>query len=123
MIVKLRLELSNEERSYLAAATGGTHPVTRKEVTDLVNDFIKEKSSDQHHQDNAPAPKEADGPNREGRAEGASIVLGGFSPSRGDEDYLAQPSNAEIAAACSRLLDDTALIENFAWTTIERNRK
>ena len=46
-----------------------------------------------------------------------------FVPSRGDEDYLAQPRDPGIAAACSRILDDTALIETFAWETIERNRK
>jgi hypothetical protein len=44
-------------------------------------------------------------------------------PSRGDEDYLTQPKDPDIAAACHRILDDTALIEQFAWDTIERNRK
>ena len=46
-----------------------------------------------------------------------------FIPSRGDEDYLTQPKDPAIAAACHRILDDTALIEQFAWNTIERNRK
>jgi hypothetical protein len=46
-----------------------------------------------------------------------------FTPSRGDEDYLTQPKSTDISAACRRILSATELIEEFAWNTIERNRK
>jgi hypothetical protein len=46
-----------------------------------------------------------------------------FVPSRGDEPYLSQPRDPGIAEACTQILDAAKLIEDFAWETVERNRK
>ena len=115
----IHIELSDKERSDLAIRIHRDPDtkvlVTRKEVVEHVQNFIAQELK------NIQEPVPEMGTNIPKPDEEIGIV--GFTPSRGDEDYLAQPKDVEIAAACSRILDDTAFIEAFAWETVERNRK
>ena len=151
MITNIRLELSDVERNDLAKRIyrdpNTKVLVTRKEVTELVNALVNdevtkgwESTTDDRgpelREDNDQSTKADPGSERSGDGDsgqrrnggGAQRVSrdadpSGFTPSRGDEDYLASPTDTGIAAACSRILDDAALIEQFAWDTVERNRK
>ena len=135
----IHLELSDEERSDLAKLLDRNpctnRLVTRKEVTELtqtlVNDVLKRGLREDNGQ-TTEVNSEPEGPSdgdsgQRGDGGGGSSVSDDpdtrFIPSRGDEGYLAKPSDPGVAAACSRILDDAALIEQFAWDTIERNRK
>jgi hypothetical protein len=113
----IHLELSDEERNDLAARIrrdpDTTLYATRKEITEHVLDFINQEIKNARVQETQATPCKPE-PKKQAAA---------FIPSRGDEDYLTQPKDPDIAAACHRILDDTALIEQFAWDTIERNRK
>lgn len=151
MMTIIHLELSDEARNDLARRLDRTDTarlVTRKEVIELVHvaieneikygqdadspesgtvdHLLKEgyaydhKKSEEVHRD----PLGVRRPNCKIDPERPDIVFPtSFKPSRGDEDYLTQPKYAEIAAACHRILDDTALIDRFVWENIERNRK
>ncbi|KKK48956.1 hypothetical protein LCGC14_3139910, partial [marine sediment metagenome] len=39
----------------------------------------------------------------------------GFVPSRGDEPYIHRPKDRELAAACTRVLNDLEFIEERVW--------
>jgi hypothetical protein len=145
----IHVELSDLDRNDLAKRINRDPNckdlVTRKEVTDLVHALIQDEmrndawsvvdikeNEDGQSTKAEPEPEgKGDGtPRQRGERGGTRSVsddfdpgIVGFTPSRGDEDYLAQPTFPEIAAACTRILDDTALIEGFAWDTVERNRR
>jgi len=143
----IHLELSDLERNDLAKRIDRNQDtkrlVTRKEVTELVLALIDDEMRDDHWNtvdikekirgettEARPAAKTTDhgdpGQRRErGRDKRVphDMPTGGFSPSRGDEDYLTQPRDPDIAAACRSIIDATTLINEFAWETIERNRK
>ena len=132
----IHITLSDEARNDLAKRIDRkdtTRLVTRKEVTELVNalvDYEIERGYEDDQSTEAGTSSEApsDGDSGERRERGGSERVPDdaappFVPSRGDEDYLSQPTDPGIAAACSRILDDAALIEKFAWDTVERNRK
>ena len=147
MITNIRLELSDSDRNDLARRLDRTDTarlVTRKEIIELVHvaieneikygqdadspesgtvdHLLKEgyaydhKKSEEVHRD----PLGVRRPNC--KIDPKPERTGDFTPSRGDEDYLAQPTDPGLAAACSRILDDTTLTQDFAWDTIERNR-
>ena len=136
----VHIELSDLDRNDLAKRIDRNQAtkrlVTRKEVTDLMHSLVNNEIIEGRYQDGCEdteaepepeTPSDADSGQR-GIGRGTQRVSrdadpSGFTPSRGDEDYLTSPSDPGIAAACSRILDDTALIENFAWDTVERNRK
>jgi hypothetical protein len=128
----IHLELNDLERNDLAKRIDREDTkrlVTRKEVTDLVNALVQDEvtqgwestTDDRGPQKNAPPTcEQIQGPEWKPPAAAGGQI---FIPSRGDEDYLTQPKDPGVAAACSRILDDTKLIEEFAWNTIERIRK
>jgi len=124
----VHITLSDEDRSDLAKRIhrdpDTKHLVTRKEVTETVHALIQREIEDGREPEGHWTDEPEDGPVPDDacRAED-TIGIGTFVASRGDEDYLAEPKDPGIAAACSRILDDTALIEQFAWDTVERNRK
>jgi len=94
---------------------------TRKEVIEHVQNFISQEIKDGREQVEEDEGLLFEEPRV--NVMGSEDFTGAtWEPSRGDEDYLAQPKDPGIAAACSRILDDTALIEAFAWDTVERNR-
>lgn len=150
MITNIRLELSDVERNDLARRIdrdpATKRLVTRKEVTELVNALVDDEvtkgwesttddrgpelreDNDQSTKANPSSKESGDGDRGQRRNGGGAGSVSddassGFVPSRGDEPYLSQPKDPGIAAACSRILDDAALIEQFAWDTIERNRR
>lgn len=121
MKTNVGIETTDEERKLIGEALGLKRKVSRKELREEIDNHVQSliagaavvkvpvEAAERILKDE-PSP-ERDRSVRE------------FVPSRGDEDYLAQPKDPGIAAACSRILDDVALIEQFAWDTIERNRK
>jgi hypothetical protein len=121
----VHIELSDEERR----AIGLGNLVTRKQVTELVNNFIQEKIRGETTEARTETESTDHGDPGQRRERGGDKRLphdmpaNGFSPSRGDEDYLTQPRDKDIAAACRSIIDATTLINEFAWETIERNRK
>jgi len=119
----IHLTLSDSDRSDLAKRIyrdpNTKVLVTRKEVTETVLALIQQEIEDGRDQEEEGSVRRAEQEEKEVQPD----VQPGFVASRGDEDYLAQPKDAGVAAACSRILDDTALIEAFAWDTVERNRK
>jgi len=132
----VHIELSDEARNDLAKRIDRkdtTRLVTRKEVTELVNalvDYEIERGyeDDQSTEAGTSSETPSDGDSGQRRDGGGAQRVPDdaappFVPSRGDEDYLSQPRDPGIAAACSRILDDAALIEQFAWETIEKNRR
>ena len=136
----VHVELSDKERSDLAKLLDDNsctkRLVTRKEVTELTQSLVRDVLNKGLRKENDQSTKTEPDTEEAGDADSGQRRDGGghrrlpdhvpakaFVPSRGDEPYLAQPKNTEIAAACSRILDDAALIESFAWATIERNRK
>ena len=141
----VHIELSDEERNDLAKRIYRDADtkvlVTRKEVTELVLALVqqevnegreqefeefREELSDatEQLQERTGSDKVCPGTGKRSDAGGHPEEIGiAFAPSRGDEGYLAQPKDPGLAAACSRILDDAKLIENFAWDTIERNRR
>jgi len=118
----IHLTLSDSDRSDLAKRIyrdpNTKVLVTRKEVTETVLALIQQEIEDGRDQEEEGSVRRAEQEEKEVQPD----VQPGFVASRGDEDYLAQPKDAGVAAACSRILDDTALIEAFAWDTVERNR-
>ena len=125
----VHIELSDLDRNDLAKRIDRedtSRLVTRKEVTELVLALIQQEIEDGRNQEEERGDERHVDPDEpEIKLEGGvpEAHTPAFIPSRGDEDYLTQPKDPGIAAACSRILDDTALIEQFAWDTIERNRK
>lgn len=121
----VHIELSDEERR----AIGLGNLVTRKQVTELVNNFIQEKIRGEATETGTRTKTTDHGDPGQRRERGGDkriphdMPSTGFSPSRGDEDYLTQPRDKDIAAACRSIIDATTLINEFAWETIERNRK
>jgi len=114
----IHVETTDEER----VAIGKGKPVTRKDITDMVNKFIQERING-HDEEVQPVQRSDDQRSPLPRAGLPKQSNAEFIPSRGDEPYLSQPTDPGIAAACSRILDDTALIQAYAWDTVERNRK
>ena len=126
----IHITLSDVERNDLARRIDRNPDtkrlVTRKEVTEYTLALIAQEISDGQDIEVETAPKISSAGASERREEVERVphdAAPEFVPSRGDEAYLAQPRDPGIAAACSRILDDTALIEQFAWDTVERNRK
>jgi len=132
----IHITLSDVERNDLARRIDRNPDtkrlVTRKEVTELVLALLQQEMEDGRDQsiEVDPEPeRQSNGDSGQRRNGGGAQRVSrdadpsGFTPSRGDEDYLASPTDPGIAAACSRILDDAALIEQFAWDTVERNRK
>jgi hypothetical protein len=118
------LETTDEERTVLAASLGQSQMVSRKQVTQLVTDYI----------DRLKSGLISDEAEIESEKETAAIVartversedhnIRPFVPSRGDEPYLCKPESRELAAVCSQVLDGLEFIEAFTWETVERNRK
>lgn len=141
----VHIELSDEDRSDLAKRLRrdplNKGLITRTEIKELVHNFINQEIQDGCNQEVQPVRRSDDQRSplpRDGVSEHAifaakkklddqpipeNVGFTPFVPSRGDEDYLTQPKDPGVAAACRRILDDTAIIEQFAWETIERNRK
>ena len=126
----VHIQLSDGDRNDLARRLERRDTkrlVTRKEVIEHVQNFISQELKDARYETQedpdliTPTPEEPPLLPPTTRDEEEPVVSR-FLASRGDEDYLAQPKDADIAAACSRILDDAALIEQFAWDTVERNR-
>lgn len=115
MKTNIGIETTDEERNRLYRVWNddpeSTKMVSRKDITARVLTHIEEELAQSEETKATPCEQE---PETKGET---------FVPSRGDEPYLAQPKDPGIAAACGRILDDTAIIERFAWDTIERNRK
>jgi hypothetical protein len=123
MNTNIKIVTTDEERTAIAKNTGNpAKMVSRKDINVLVEGFIRGLIEGSEEAESTPDPA----PERIAEAKPKAIgdqSIRGFVPSRGDEDYIAQPTDPGIAAACSRILDDVALIEEFAWNTVERNRK
>lgn len=122
IVSNIRLDIPNSRISKLAQRVNGDSWMTRKQVRDwveeMVNEFIDGSEEAEPGTDEAADEVAEDIP----KADGDRSVRG-FVPSRGDEDYLTQPKIPGISAACSRILDDTAIIEKLTWEAIEANRK
>lgn len=129
----IHLDITDEERTLIAATLGLSQMVSRKQVTLLVvehiaglmlgptsNDDNESKIDGKTEPESARKTEDvaADKPARN-RDQGVSA----FVPSRGDEAYLCRPSSTELAAVCSQILDGLEFIEAFTWETVERNRK
>jgi len=121
MNTNLAIPLTNEERAQIGKILGLGHMITRKELREAIQRHVKyliegkeiELATDEEVEEvTGIKPK----------ARGDRDVCG-FVPSRGDEAYLTRPRDPELAATCSRILDDVAIVEAFAWETIERNSK
>lgn len=121
MKTNIGIETSDEQRLNIGKRLGHDRMVSRKELREEVERHVYLLGSDAEIISVA-SEKTQEAP-REETTTGRDSSISGFVPSRGDEDYLTQPKDKDIAAACSRILDDAALIEQFAWDTIERNRK
>lgn len=127
MNTNIKISLNDEDRALMLAWTGRKGLISRKQLNELVLGLIegiKDGTLRPIGEEARPVAEAA--PERTAEARPETVGDRGvreFVPSRGDEDYLTQPKDAGIAAACSRILDDTALIETFAWETIERNSK
>jgi len=131
----VHIDLGDAERNLIATyleRKETTRMVSRKEVTELVqqhiNDIVCQADAGEYDDQSietveVSSEKAATTGGRGERDAGRPDSVLGFVPSRGDEDYLSQPKDIGVAAACSRILDDAALIEQFAWDTVERNRK
>lgn len=145
----IHLVLSDEERNDLAKRIDREDTkrlVTRKEVLEHVFNFIAQEiidgrdddydQSEPEHAatDNTTRPaterSDSDGPKHvpafvpsRGDEERHTEPVPKFDPSRGDEPYLACPKDTELAAACTRVLDDCALIQARVWDAVEHNRR
>jgi len=137
----VHIELSDEDRNDLAKRLSRNpadkHLVSRKEVTEFVHSLIHQEIEDGRNQEKEDAVEQtSDGKLRRSSGQerpsgddpaapdmGRLSQVAAFVASRGDEEYLAQPKDPGIAAACSRILDDTALIDAFVWETVDKNRK
>lgn len=121
MITNIRVETSDEERQKIGKTLGLGRMVTRKDLKEAIDRHVKylvspgEVDGAGHKK---TVPSAADEPDTR-----STEPVRRFVPSRGDEPYIAQPKDSGIADACSRILDAAELIQNFAWDTIERNRK
>jgi len=107
----IHLELTDEQRALFNNTLCKKGLVSRKEVIAWVEDAVHRLLSAQeiNNEHNEEEPTTAKPP--------------AFIPSRGDEAYLTRPADTGLAATCSRILDDVAVVEAFAWETIERNKK
>lgn len=112
----IHLETSDEERLSIAASLGLTQMVSRKQVTQLVIDHLKDLAS-------GVTSDEPSGAGPTEHVVSAARAAENFTPSRGDEPYLYRPQDSELAAKCSAVLDGLEYIENYAWNTLERNRQ
>lgn len=128
MKVIVHLTLTDNERGIFNAALCKKGMASRKDVhkwvTDAVNRLLEMQERNNEPAEIDPlADETVQAPDPIEPSTGRSRDIPGFMPSRGDEPYLYKAQNADIAAACSRILDDSELIRNFAWETLERNRK
>ncbi len=130
----VHINLGDADRNLIATyleRKKTTRMASRKEVNDLVQqhitDIICQADAGEYDDDSRIEQRTIhdEVPSKQGqpRESGDDSSPQAFAPSRGDEDYLAQPKDTDIAAACSRILDDASLINAFAWDTVERNRK
>ncbi|GAF68892.1 unnamed protein product [marine sediment metagenome] len=127
MNTNIKISLNDLDRAKLLAWTGRTGLISRKDLTLLVLGLIEGIKDGTlkpiSYEAIVESDESAEGPLEDEPETSGDRGFRGFVPSRGDEDYLTQPKDPGIAAACSRILDDTALIEKLTWETIERNRK
>ena len=130
MKVNLGIELSDEQRALFNNALCKKGRVSRKEVRSWVEEALERLLTTQeiNNEPDTPEPdSHADASVEEAAAEQSEYGRGQripqFVPSRGDEPYLYQPKDPELAAACSAVLDGLERIEEHAWATLEGNRK
>ena len=129
MITNIRLELSDLARNDLAKRLDRDpvtkRLVTRKEVTELVEALINDEAR-KGWQDEEVQPVQRDDDQRSAvpraRMPEQSFTEAAFVPSRGDEPYLYKPSDPELAAKLSALLDDSRAFEEYVWKQLEANR-
>ena len=112
----VHIELNDKDRAKIGKMLGLGHMVTRKELTEAVERHVEYLIKGKVEEDAVFAAKKI-----LDEKEIPKDVK--FTPSRGDEAYLTRPKDPELAATCSRILDDVAIVEAFVWETIERNRK
>lgn len=123
MKVIVHLELADADRIRLYQAINGnalTRMVSRKDVTLFVLEKINEAIEGKAEPDPGPAlvTNGAQQPEESGGG-----CLPEFVPSRGDESYLYQGEDEELAAQCSRFLDSIEYFQQYTWKQLERNRR
>ena len=121
MITNIRLDTSDKERNliamYLERDAKTTRMVSRKELTELVqqliNDIVTQADDNEYDE-----PEVESSPKM-----GAAPKIAEFKPSRGDEPYLYKPKSVTLKDACSRMLDMAEEVEQLVWDVLEKNRE
>jgi len=113
----IHLEITDDERAKMSQSLGHSGLVTRKQVTEFVEETIR--NAIQPVKDipttASPLARSAD--------EGRRTHFPVFTPSRGDEPYLYRPKDPKLAALCSTALDGLERLDRYVWDKLEENRQ
>lgn len=133
MKVIAHISLGDEDRNHLAQLWDqkeSKRMVSRDEIRQFVADCIerelqKNEPTPEDHNDrgagtNAPSD---DGPARDRELPQGNSGRPEFVSSRGDEPYIHQPKDPELAAACRAVFDNLAVIEDKAWQAFYADSK
>ena len=152
MKTNVGIETTDEERKRIAASLGYNGLASKKDINAAVQNYIRDlierneyiveedyalsreargarHDDDQSEEVESPAESSSVGSDQDDTAAGGDQGISRddtvrkFVPSRGDEPYLYEPEDLELAAVCSNVLDGLEYIERYTWDALERNRK
>ena len=123
MKTNLGIETTDQEREAIARTLSLPHKLaTRNDIKEAIYEYIQKVligGEEVEPRTNATA----EDPSERLPETGGDRSVRDFVPSRGDEPYLTQPKDPELAAACSSMLDIAERIDQMIWETIEKNRR
>ena len=135
----IHLETTDEERRligvYLDRDSATKRLVTRKELTELISDYVNDITTRAHqgeydeHSDPDPEPERPDRHSGDGRPAGDQGFPNmpragdGFYPSRGDEPYLYTGKHPALTEVCGNMLDLAEQVDQLIWETLEKDRE
>lgn len=122
MKTNLGIETTDQEREAIAGTLNLPNKLaTRNDIKEAIYEYVQALIRGEEAKPSTDATVEAS--SEKLPETGGDRSVRGFVPSRGDEPYLTQPKDPELAVACSSMLDIAERIDQMIWETIERNRK
>jgi hypothetical protein len=119
----LGIETTDQEREAIARTLSLPHKLaTRNDIKEAIYEYVQKVLIGGEEVESRTNATTED-PSEKLPETGGDRSVRGFVPSRGDEPYLTQPKDPELAVACSSMLDIAERIDQMIWETIERNRK
>lgn len=123
MKTNVGIETTDEQRKLLAQALGKKGMVSRNDIKEAIDAYIKLLLTDAYATATRLEQEPEVNVSEDLRRQAAEREPGeGFTPSRGDEPYIFKAKDPQLHQLHSNLLDALEALENYTWADMEANR-